>query len=623
MSRIGADDAWLIREGRHECVWRLLGAHLHTLAGTDGVAFAVWAPNAERVALVGDFNHYDANTHAMTRHDATGIWELFVPGIGVGARYRFDVVGADHVRRQKADPYARAMLAPSDSVAVVTDSRFHWTDAAWLLSRARSHAHTPVSVYEVHAGSFGAGVGGGVPDYAGLANILLDHVVGAGFTHIQFMPLSEHPFTGSWGYQPIGLYAPTCRYGDADALRSLVDTAHGRGIGVLLDWVPAHFPADDHGLQRFDGTALYEHEDPRLGVHPDWGTLIFNYARAEVVNYLVSNALYWIEEFHMDGLRVDAVASMLYLDYSRKPGEWLPNRNGGRENLPAVTLLQRLNQAIHSRHPGVMTIAEESTAWPGVTRPVADGGLGFTLKWNMGWMHDTLSYFGREPIHRRHHHNEMTFSMVYAYSERFVLPLSHDEVVHGKGSLVRKMPGDRWRQFANLRLLLALMWAHPGRKHLFMGGEIGQPTEWNHDGFIPFDLLSQADHAGVLHLVQDLNRLYRALPALHQADDEPAGFHWLRADDAVHSSLVFCRSASGAPDVVVVVNLTPVVRHDFTLPLPGPGTFREILNTDSAYYAGSNVGNPGSHAARLDRSGHSLQIVLPPLAVVYFERQAA
>ena len=615
-------DIWLFAEGRHEHVWQFLGAQEAVCQGVKGVQFAVWAPNARRVAVLGDFNHYDNRTHVLRCHPGCGIWEMFVPGPGDGAGYYFEVTTNNGQRLQKADPCARAMRGFADVVAEVCVSHYAWQDDAWLQRRAAANSESaPMSVYELHAGSWRRDASGQSLDYVTLAATLLDYVVDMGFTHIEFLPLTEHPFTGSWGYQPVGLYAPTCRFGSPDQLRALIDAAHGRDIGVILDWVPAHFPNDPHGLVGFDGTALYEHADPRKGAHPDWGTLIYNYGRAEVLNYLVSSAVYWVREFHIDGLRVDAVASMLYLDYSRKAGEWLPNVHGGRENLEAISFLQRVNAALKTHCPGVLTIAEESTAWPGVTKPVASSGLGFDYKWNMGWMHDTLSYLARDPVHRQHHHGEITFSMMYAYSEQFVLSLSHDEVVHGKRSLLHKMPGDAWRQFANLRLLLALMWTHPGKKLLFMGCEFGAQKEWDHDGALDWALLAAPAHQGVQRLVRDLNRVYRNYPALHQADHNPSGFEWRDMHNAAESVLAYQRLAEGAANVLVCVNLTPMVRYDYVVTLREAGSYQEIINSDSKYYGGSNVGNSGSLQTVEVNGEHRLQLALPPLGVLLLERQ--
>lgn len=606
---LNEEDTWLFAEGRQQSAWRFMGARSVQKDGVEGTQFAVWAPNAHRVAVIGDFNHYDTRTHVMRHHSGSGIWEMFVPGPGVGAKYRFDIIDAHGVRRQKADPFARAMSDPADTIAVVCADHYEWHDDDWLRSRNQGDALT---IYEVHAGSWRRHGDGRFFSYRELADTLVPYVADLGFTHLEFLPITEHPFSGSWGYQPLGLYAPSARFGSPDDLRYLIDTAHQQGIGVILDWVPAHFPGDDHGLLQFDGTALYEHADPRQGRHPDWGTFIFNYSRAEVISYLVSNALYWIDEFHFDGLRVDAVASMLYLDYSRGAGEWLPNQFGGRENLEAVEFLKTVNGVVHSRHPDILTIAEESTAWPGVSSPTADGGLGFDYKWNMGWMHDTLTYLAREPVHRQHHHHEITFSMVYAFSERFTLPLSHDEVVHGKGALISKMPGDNWQRFATLRLMLAYMWTHPGAKLLFMGGEFGQRQEWNHDAELDWPLLEDERHSGVQKLVRDLNVTYRQETALQPVD---SGFDWLDVDDSPRSLIAFARTGGAAP-IIVCVNFTPVVRTDYELALPEPGDYREIINTDSEYYGGTNVGNTGTLHTYASDGIHRLRLTLPPLAVL-------
>lgn len=624
-SMLNDHDVWLFSEGRHEQAWRFLGAHETEILGVEGVHFSVWAPNARRVSVVGDFNHWDTRTHCLRFHPGSGIWEMFVPGPAAGTIYSFDVLteSGQHVR--KADPYARQMLSYADSASVVSKSNFEWTDTSWLDLRARGdHLRSPVSIYEIHAGSWQRNPEGHWLNFDELSTPLLDYIDELGFTHLQLMPVMEHPFTGSWGYQPIGMFAPTFRFGSPDKLRALVNAAHQRGIGVLLDWVPAHFPMDSHGLGRFDGTALYEHADSRRGVHPDWNTFIYNYGRAEVIDFLVSNALYWIEEFHVDGLRMDAVASMLYLDYSREEGEWLPNAFGGRENLEAIELIKRINSVVREKHPGVMTIAEESSAWPGVTGDHDEGGLGFTFKWNMGWMNDTLAYLASEPVHRKYHHHQMTFSLIYAFSEKFVLPLSHDEVVHGKQSLLAKMPGDTWQKFANLRLLLAFMWAHPGKKHLFMGGEIGQWNEWNHEEQIPWHLLKETEHRGIQRLVHDLNHIYRARGALHHLDDIDEGFSWSDADNADNSIFAFVRHGLPPSEAVVVVaNFTPVVRHNYLLSVPTAGSYVELINTDSEYYGGSNIGNAGRIQSRITKDGHIIPIVIPPLGALLLTRAAS
>ena len=616
-----------LAEGDPDAVRHALGAHACTHEAVTGTRFAVWAPNARRVAVVGDFNGWDARRHPMRlRHDA-GVWELFLPEDLAGQRYKYAITSADGGQLpQKSDPLARRTEPPPATASIVPSPLEHaWSDQAWMRARAEAGA-APISIYEVHAPSWRHADDGGPLDWDGLAATLVPYVAALGFTHIELLPVTEYPFGGSWGYQPIGLFAPTARHGDPAGFARFVDTCHGAGIGVIVDWVGAHFPDDAHGLQRFDGTALYEHADPREGVHRDWNTLIYNYGRNEVSAYLVASALEWIERFHLDGLRVDAVASMLYRDYSRGEGEWVPNEHGGRENLQAVAFLRRLNDEIRQRHPGVWVMAEESTAWPGVTAPTAEGGLGFSHKWNMGWMHDTLQYMQRDPVHRRHHHSEMTFGMVYAFSERFVLPLSHDEVVHGKGSLLGKMPGDDWQQHANLRAYLGFMWAHPGRKLLFMGGELGQRREWSHDSELDWALLDAPRHAGLQRLVGDLNRALRARPALYASDDRPDGFDWSIGDDQANSVFAFLRHDRGDGRVLLSVsNMTPQVHHDYRVGVPRAGHWHEVLNTDSAFYGGSNLGNAGGlPAAAEPMHGHaqSLRLTLPPLATLWLEWEA-
>jgi 1,4-alpha-glucan branching enzyme len=609
----GELDLHLLGEGRHERLYERLGAHL----SRDGVAFAVWAPNARAVSVVGDFNDWEEEAHPLAPQGDSGVWASVVGEAEEGQRYKYAVRGRDASLRLKADPFAFRTEAPPETASVVFHSRHDWQDEAWLESRREAQAlRGPISTYEVHLGSWrGAGT------YLQLADELAAYVQDLGFTHVELLPVMEHPFTGSWGYQVTGFFAPTARFGTPDEFRAFVDRLHAAGVGVILDWVPAHFPRDEWALARFDGTALYEHEDPRRGAHPDWGTLVFNYGRHEVRNFLLASALYWLREFHADGIRVDAVASMLYLDYSRREGEWVPNVYGGREDLEAVSFLKELNEVLHEREPGAITAAEESTAWPGVSRPTYLGGLGFGLKWNMGWMHDTLGYFARDPVHRRFHHHELTFSLVYAFSENFVLPLSHDEVVHGKGSLLRKMPGDRWQGFANLRALYGYMWAHPGKKLLFMGGEFGQEREWDHDSSLDWHLLEQAEHAGVHQLVRDLNRVYREEPALWELDFEPAGFRWLDPNDAEGNTLAFLRLSADAESLLVCVcNLSSVVRDRYRLGLPREGRWVEALNTDSTYYGGSDVGNLGGIEARKQPwhdQPYSAEVVLPPLATLW------
>jgi 1,4-alpha-glucan branching enzyme len=617
---VGELDQHLIAEGRHEDLWRVLGAHHHeydsptgTIAGTS---FAVWAPSAKGVRLAGDFNYWDGRAHPMRTIGSTGIWELFVPGIGDGTCYKYQVLGADGVWREKADPVAFATETPPQTASVVFTSRYGWKDDAWLEERARHDAlHSPMSVYEVHLGSWRQGLG-----YRQLADELVDYVADNGFTHVELLPVMEHPFGGSWGYQVSSYFAPTSRFGSPDDFRYLVDRLHQAGIGVLLDWVPGHFPRDEWALGRFDGTALYEHPDPRRGEQPDWGTLVFNFGRREVRNFLVANALFWLEEFHIDGLRVDAVASMLYLDYSREDGSWLPNEFGGRENLEAISFLQEMNATVYRRVPGVITVAEESTSWPAVSRPTYLGGLGFGFKWNMGWMHDTLDYLTREPVHRQYHHHQMTFSMMYAYSENFVLPLSHDEVVHGKGSLLRKVPGDRWQQLATVRALFAYMWAHPGKQLLFMGGEIGQEAEWAESRSLDWWLLDDPAHRGVQQLVRDLNRTYVGEPALFSQDSEPAGFEWIDANDAANDVFSFVRWGRDGSAVVCVANFAGVPHEGYRLGLPFPGRWTELVNTDAEVYGGSGVGNMGAVEAR-DEPWHgrpaSTTLRLPPLGTLW------
>jgi 1,4-alpha-glucan branching enzyme len=619
----GDTDLYLLAEGTHRHVYEKLGAHPATISGTNGVTFAVWAPNAQRVSVVADFNGWDGRRHPMRKRHEAGIWELFIPDVQLNALYKYEILSHNgELLPLKADPIALSQeLPPSTASRVHGLPRHDWSDTEWMEQRGAAHERSaPISIYEVHLGSWRRGENNSYLDYDSLANYLIPYVTDLGFTHIELLPISEHPFSGSWGYQPIGLFSPTSRFGPPEAFATFVDRCHQKGIGVLIDWVPAHFPNDPHGLVRFDGTALYEHEDPRLGFHKDWNTLIYNFGRREVSNFLFSNGLFWLSRYHIDGLRVDAVASMLYLDYSRAPGEWIPNIHGGRENLAAVSFLQELNKRVYGDVPGAITIAEESTAWPQVSRPVEFGGLGFGYKWNMGWMHDTLSYMSRESVHRAHHHNDLTFGLIYAFSENFILPLSHDEVVHGKRSLLGKMPGDHWQKFANLRAYLAFMWTHPGKKLLFMGGEFAQVREWNHDDSLDWHLLADPAHRGVHALVRDLNRLYRATPALHSFDCEPRGFEWIDSGDSSRSILSYLRrgEVSEAP-VAVVCNFTPVVRHGFKLGVPKCGRWIETLNTDSMVYGGSNVGNLGSveaHEVSWHGQPFSVELTLPPLATV-------
>ena len=617
-------DIHLFNEGCAERAYRWLGAHACELDGEAGARFAVWAPNASRVAVVGDFNGWDGGRHPMRPVASSGVWEAFVPGAASQHLYKYQIHNAGgEPLPLKADPWARSMQHPPGTASrLLCEDEFNWTDRQWIASRDRGDAlRRPVSIYEVHAGAWRrkAGAGNRYLSYLELVEELIPYVLEMGFTHIEFMPLSEYPFDGSWGYQPIGLFAPSIRFGTPNELKRFIDECHRNGIGVLLDWVPGHFPADAHGLGRFDGTCLYEHEDPRRGFHPEWNTLLFNHGRAEVASYLLSNANFWLNEFHFDGLRVDAVASMLYLDYSRKDGEWLPNAHGGRENLEALALLRKINASVYRNHPGAMMIAEESTAWPGVSRPAHEGGLGFGYKWNMGWMNDCLRYMGRDPVHRKYHHNELTFGILYAWAENFVLPLSHDEVVHGKASLLEKMPGDDWRKFANLRAFYGFMWAHPGKKLLFMGGEFGQRREWNHDLGLDWHLLENPSHRGLLQLVRDLNFLYRRTPALHEGDHSPEGFRWLQADASQLSVYAWQRRA-GNSLLLAVSNLTPECHPHYRIGAPLPGDYRECLNTDAREYGGGGQGNGGgvrSEALPWDGQPHSLVLRLPPLATVF------
>jgi 1,4-alpha-glucan branching enzyme len=622
---LGEIDLHLLGEGSHFRSFDKLGAHLASLDGVDGVNFAVWAPNAKRVSVVGDFNFWDGRRHPMRLHPGCGVWEIFVPGIGPGAIYKFEIRGADGtVLPLKADPYAFQCERPPKTGSVVTGPRdYSWSDQAWIASRADSAGTTrPMSVYEVHLGSWRRVPedGGRYLTYAELAEQLVPYVADLGFTHIELLPINEYPFDGSWGYQPIGLFAPTSRFGSADDFRAFVDACHRHGVGVIVDWVPGHFPEDAHGLVQFDGTHLYEHADPRQGRHMDWGTLIYNFDRSEVANFLISNALYWLEAFHIDGLRVDAVASMLYLDYSREGGDWIPNRFGGNENLGAVAFLKRLNEVVYAEHPGTFTVAEESTAWPMVSKPTYLGGLGFGFKWNMGWMHDTLRFISKEPVHRKYHHNDLTFGMLYAFHENFVLPLSHDEVVHGKGSILGRMPGDAWQRYANLRAYYAFMFMHPGKKLLFMGSEFGQEREWNHDTSLDWHLVNEPLNAGVQNLIRDLNCLYRGSAAAHEGDGDPAGFAWIDCTDSHNSVVSFLRySAEHADFVVVICNFTPVVRHGYRVGVPRGGHYREALNTDSGHYGGGDVGNGGgveAEAQPMHGHEHSVAPTLPPLATL-------
>lgn len=622
---LGPLDDYYIGEGNHLRLYDKLGAHPMRHDGFVGVHFAVWAPNAARVSVVGDFNGWDGRRHVMRRRSSTGVWEIFIPGAAEGQAYKYELLdGAGQLLPLKADPFGfAAELRPKTASLIARTDDFTWSDEAYLTTRKGEDARRmPISIYEVHLGSWRRKANGAFLSYDELAETLIPYVQEMGYTHIELLPVSEHPFDPSWGYQPTGLYAPTARFGTPQQLARFIDSAHRAGIGVILDWVPAHFPTDEHGLARFDGTALYEHEDPRQGYHPDWNTAIYNFGRREVAAYLLNNALFWLERYHADGLRVDAVASMLYLDYSRKEGEWIANRHGGRENLEAIAFLQRVNHEAYGQIPGSMTIAEESTAFPGVSAPTSMGGLGFGFKWNMGFMHDTLNYLKRDPIHRRHHHTELTFGLLYAFSENFVLPLSHDEVVHGKGTLLAKMAGDAWQKFATLRAYYAFMWGYPGKKLLFMGQDFAPWNEWSESRSLDWHLLAEAPHRGVHDLVKDLNRCYRAHAALHARDCEAEGFAWLVADDNVNSVFAWARHAGReGPSVAVVSNFTPVPRHGYTLPLPAAGRWREIINTDAVQYGGSGIGNLGAITAitepALGQPAHA-KVSLPPLATLYF-----
>ncbi|MFO1032861.1 MAG: 1,4-alpha-glucan branching protein GlgB [Hyphomicrobiales bacterium] len=621
---LGPMDDYYIGEGNHLRLYDKLVPPIHR-DGADGVHFAVWAPNAERVSVIGDFNGWDGRLHVMRKRLDTGIWEIFVPGAGEHQGYKFEMLGhGGHRLPLKADPFGfAAELRPNTASKVARVDRFQWTDAPYLQARAAGdQRRKPMSVYEVHAGSWRRGEGNRFLSYDELADQLVAYVKDMGFTHIELLPVSEHPFDPSWGYQPTGLFAPTSRFGSPDGFARFVDKAHAAGIGIILDWVPAHFPTDEHGLARFDGTALYEHEDPRQGYHPDWNTAIYNFGRREVSSFLINNALFWCGHYHIDGLRVDAVASMLYLDYSRKEGEWIPNKHGGRENLEAISFLQRMNHEVYGQHPGVMTIAEESTAFPGVSKPTSMNGLGFGFKWNMGFMHDTLTYMKRDPAHRKYHHNDLTFGLLYAFSENFVLPLSHDEVVHGKGSLLAKMSGDDWQKFATLRAYYAFMWGYPGKKLLFMGQEWAPWLEWNEARGLDWHLLDGAPHKGMQALLRDLNHAYTGTAALHARDCEPEGFEWLITDDNENSVFAWARhSGEGGPVVAVVSNFTPIARENYTLPLPKQGKWREVINTDAEAYWGTGRGNLGGVTAQAGSSHGkpaSAKVTLPPLATVYF-----
>ncbi|HWJ83857.1 MAG TPA: 1,4-alpha-glucan branching protein GlgB [Cellulomonas sp.] len=614
-------DRHLIREGRHEQLWTVLGANVRSYPGqlgdVDGTSFAVWAPNARAVRVIGDFNYWQGATHAMRSLGESGVWELFIPGVVAGTRYKFEILAPDGSWRQKADPMARGTEVPPATGSVVVQSAYTWSDTAWMEERRGRDPHTePLSVYEVHLGSWRDGL-----SYRDLAHQLTEYVLELGFTHVEFLPVAEHPYGPSWGYQVTSYFAPTSRFGHPDDLRYLIDALHRAGIGVIVDWVPGHFPKDEWALAQFDGTALYEHPDPLLGEQPDWGTYVFNFGRAEVRNFLVANATYWLEEFHVDALRVDAVASMLYLDYSRNEGQWRPNRYGGRENLDAISFLQEANATAYRRNPGTMMIAEESTAWPGVTAPTDFNGLGFGLKWNMGWMNDTLRYMAEEPVHRRYHHGEITFSMVYAYSERYILPISHDEVVHGKGSLYGRMPGDHWQKLAGVRTLLAYQWTHPGKQLLFMGQEFAQQNEWTEAHALEWWALDDPGHQGVQRSLRDLNAVYRATPALWQLDHTSEGFEWIDSDDADRNTLAYIRHGVDTPDVVVVVNFAGIPHESYRLALPHGGRWTEAYNSDAEIYGGSGVGNLGAIDALPDPHygrPYSASVRIPPLGAVIF-----
>jgi 1,4-alpha-glucan branching enzyme len=614
---LGPIDDVLMAEGTHLRLHDKLGAHLIEHEGAEGVHFAVWAPNAQRVSVVGDFNDWDGRRHTMRKRGGVGVWEIFVPDIGEYRGYKFEIVGpGGDLQPLKADPFAFAAELRPATASITRDMVHDWGDADhrahWASVDPR---RVPISIYEVHAGSWDRDADGWFLSWDALADRLIPYVVEMGFTHIEFMPISEHPYDPSWGYQTTGLYAPSARFGDIDGFARFVDGAHRAGIGVLLDWVPAHFPTDAFGLAKFDGTALYEHADPRLGYHPDWNTAIYNFGRREVASFLVNNALFWAERYHIDGLRVDAVASMLYRDYSREPGEWIPNAEGGRENWEAVKFLQAMNKEIYGQHPGAFTIAEESTSWPGVSKPVHEDGLGFGFKWNMGFMHDTLQYMARDPLHRKHHHGEINFGLVYAFTENFVLPLSHDEVVHGKGTLLTKMPGDDWQQFANLRAYYAFMWGYPGKKLLFMGQEFAQRREWSENRALDWNLRDSRSHEGVRNLVRDLNRVYREKPALHARDCEGEGFEWLIADDAANSVFAWLRKSPGAKPVAIIANMTPIARAPYRIPLPHDGRWCEIINSDAREYWGSGLGNLGGVVAK----DGAAWVTLPPLATIMLE----
>lgn len=620
-STLGELDLHLISEGRHESLWRALGAHVRRdeTGNLIGTAFSVWAPNAQSVSLIGDHNFWDRRSNPMIPLGISGTWEIFIPDVGAGLKYKFAIQDKSGRWIDHADPLARRTEVPPNTASIVDESDYQWRDTNWMEKRSNFQPwRKPISIYEVHLGSWKPGL-----SYRELAEELVSYVNEQGFTHIEFMPVCEHPYSPSWGYQVTSYFAPTSRFGSPDEFRYLIDQLHENGIGVILDWVPAHFPKDEWALARFDGTALYEHEDPRLGEHPDWGTLIFNYGRNEVRNFLVASALYWLEEFHIDGLRVDAVASMLYLDYSRKDGEWVPNENGGRENLAAVRFLQETTATAYRRYPGIMMIAEESTAWNGVTKPTSENGLGFGFKWNMGWMHDTLEYLKHDPVHRVYHHNEITFSILYAWSENFLLPLSHDEVVHGKGALVNKFPGDRWQKLATLRALYGYMWSHPGKKLLFMGGEFAQNDEWQESKSLDWHLVQYPEHSQIQNLVKDLNHSYREHAPLWERDTSPSGFKWLIEDDGSGNIIAFARFNDAGEELISVTNFSPVTQEQFNLPLPSAGNWYEILNTDATEYGGSGVVNKMvlAEAIPFRNESHSAILRVPPLGTLWLTRR--
>jgi len=630
-SMLAEEDVYLFNEGSHYRLYQKLGAHLRNVDGQEGVCFAVWAPNAEYVSVIGDFNGWDKGTHPLRPRGGSGIWEGFIPGVGRGGLYKFHIASRyNGFRVDKTDPFAVYRQVPPDTASRVWDLQYEWGDQEWMEKRHKHNSlASPQSIYEVHLGSWAR-----VPEednrfltYRELAQKLTDYVLRMGFTHVEFLPIMEHPFSGSWGYQTTGYFAPTSRHGSPQDFMYLIDYLHQHGIGVYLDWVPSHFPTDEHGLAYFDGTHLFEHSDPRQGFHPDWGSYIFNYGRNEVRSFLMSSALLWLDVYHADGLRVDAVASMLYLDYSRKEGEWIPNQYGGRENLEAINFLRRFNTDVYQAHPDVQTMAEESTSWPMVSRPTYVGGLGFGMKWDMGWMHDILEYMRQEPIHRKYHHNSLTFRMLYAFTENFVLPFSHDEVVHGKGSLIGKMPGDEWQRFANLRLLLGFMYAQPGKKLLFMGGEFGQVREWTHDGSLEWHVLQYPNHAGLQKWVEDLNHVYRREPALYEIDSDPAGFEWIDCSDSDQSVLTFLRKGQSTDDVLLVAcNFTPVPRTNYRIGVPRGGYWHEIANSDAGQYWGGNWGNLGGvEASPASHHGRpwSVAVTLPALSITFLKNKGS